>query len=531
MSDPFSPVAITASIAANIATDILKHYGQSLEKTVLGNVMKHAGLIEPNFDDRLRDTLSKALQLYFVTHENYGLSGIVSFFRDPMFGQQIGAHILNREIIDYKKLHQALERHLQGETVTAILVKRKGLDVSRIVPDFLACYRRVLSKQLTVPQIALLLEILDQKELVIAEIQASEARMQAFIADIMATNLSPGNLREAYDSGQKELVDSLVEELDVANLAQPQQAIQTIQQRLASLPALFTDGLCKGRPLHIAADHYFVAHHLDRESLADWRQSLATSLENIDAAQEPLKPYFAGDTLLGGFRLCGISEKLYATRFSIFILPPFQDKNIYLELGIAIGIGAPFFLVQHYEAEIPLVLGSLSRYTKGGLFRTMRRELAGAIEEYDFGVVHFVPEQTPTIEQDAYVIVSGDLGDEDEDFNDSVIDAIKSEHPDLNPSFLYSQIDPSNWFLSQLVERIHTARFTVYRVDEQCSPTTFLALGISIGCNRPFLLTHRAGRKVPRDLDGLRIYQFSSFIGLERELVPFHQAFFNKHVR
>jgi hypothetical protein len=74
-------------------------------------------------------------------------------------------------------------------------------------------------------------------------------------------------------------------------------------------------------------------------------------------------------------------------------------------------------------------------------------------------------------------------------------------------------------------------RFAVYRVDEQCSPTTFLALGLSIGLNRPFLMMNREGNEVPLDLRCLGIYQFSNFTNLEGEVVKWHRAFFNDVIR
>jgi hypothetical protein len=91
--EAFTPAAITASVLTNIATDILKHHAQALEGALAGRMLKLAGLIEPNFDDRLRDTLSKALSLYFETHPNYKLTGVTAFFQDPNVARQIGDYI------------------------------------------------------------------------------------------------------------------------------------------------------------------------------------------------------------------------------------------------------------------------------------------------------------------------------------------------------------------------------------------------------------------------------------------------------
>jgi hypothetical protein len=85
--------------------------------------------------------------------------------------------------------------------------------------------------------------------------------------------------------------------------------------------------------------------------------------------------------------------------------------------------------------------------------------------------------------------------------------------------------------LRQLVELIQTARFAIYRVDEQCSPTTFLTLGMSIGLNCPFIMINQKGNEVPLNLRGLGIYQFANYVELERDVVTWHKKFFDKYVQ
>jgi hypothetical protein len=95
--EPFTPAALSAGVVTNIASDILKHHAQALEGTPAGRMLKSACLIEPDFDDRLRDTLSKALNLYFETYPQYQLTGITAFFRDPVVAWQVGDYILDRK--------------------------------------------------------------------------------------------------------------------------------------------------------------------------------------------------------------------------------------------------------------------------------------------------------------------------------------------------------------------------------------------------------------------------------------------------
>ncbi|HEU5374737.1 MAG TPA: hypothetical protein VFV38_04795, partial [Ktedonobacteraceae bacterium] len=529
--DPFTPASLSAGILTNIAANILEHYAQKLDGTLVGKMLKKAGLIEPNFNDRLRDTVGKALKLFFQTNPHYELTGILAFFQDPTVAQQLGAYILDRQPIDQGQLERALVRHLGNDGITRILLQRRGLTAELIIKDFLICYRQVLSEQLSVPQMGILLEICDQTATLIAEIRTSEERLKDFVATLFKTELSPQALSAAYQTGQQKVVLTLAQEMDAAGLIKPTQTQKTLEQRIHSLPALFTDGLCQGHPIHIAPQEYFVSHGFDSDTLSDWREILEETLMQ-SGSMSTLRPYFSGDSLLGGFRLCGICEKLFTTRFSIFLLPPSQDRNVYLELGIGIGLGVPFFLIQHHQATIPPILEGLSRYAKGGLFRTMRRELAGQIEEYDFGVVRFISQLPAAGSQPKYLIAAGEVV-EDEDFEGSITEALAGPYAHLEAISLDKQPNDmgANWLLAEMVEAIQGARFAVYHVDDKCSPMTFLALGISIGLNRPFLMVRGPGGEVPLDLRGIGIYRYKNFGMLKREIEPKHHRFFDRYAR
>jgi len=188
--EPFTPLSVGAGVLANIATDILKHHAQALDGTRAGRLLKRAGLLEPNFDDRLTETLSEAFDFYFEAHPQYKLTGIASFFRDPGVGRQIGGHILNRDPIDQQLIQQALGEHLGSDPITRVLIKRKGLDPARVIPDFVECYRRVLSQRLSPGQVAILLEIVDLRDILTKKAERPEisedqvvAQLEAIIAD------------------------------------------------------------------------------------------------------------------------------------------------------------------------------------------------------------------------------------------------------------------------------------------------------------------------------------------------------------
>src|SRR5689334_9122894 len=125
---PFDPLGISAGVLTNLAYDILKHRAQSLESTAAGKMLKWAGVIEPNFEERLRETLSKTLGLYFKEHPQYALSGIADFFRDATVAGQIGDYILDGRPIDHTQLQLSFEQHFStAHSASKILFQRKGL--------------------------------------------------------------------------------------------------------------------------------------------------------------------------------------------------------------------------------------------------------------------------------------------------------------------------------------------------------------------------------------------------------------------
>jgi hypothetical protein len=163
----------------------------------------------------------------------------------------------------------------------------------------------------------------------------------------------------------------------------------------------------------------------------------------------------------------------------------------------------------------------------------MRRELAGQVEEYDFAAVQFTRDTTDPPMLPQYLVVAGESFD-DEDFEESITDAIKVAYPQMQmTAFPFSQhLKKMQGFdLRQLVELLQTARFALYRVDEQSSPTTFLALGISIGLNRPFIVISQQGSEIPENLRGLGIYQFANYVELERDAVKRHRSVLDRYIQ
>jgi len=454
---------------------------------------------------------------------------------------------------------QELEKHLHN-------LKRQGLISTWHDGDILAGteWRRQITEQLNTADIILLLisaDFMASDFCYSVELTRAIARHDAHEAHVIPILLRPTYWDGApfaklemlptgakaviewssHDKAFEDVVRGIKRALSVANREPEVQVYtstvstnrETLTLQSAEPLRLFTDGLCAGRPLHPAPERYFVSHGFTPEKLMNWRESITETLAHANHSAQAMEPCFSGDKVQGGFRLCGIYERIYSTAFSLFLLPETQDRNVYLELGIAIGLGKPFFLIRDRNAEIPPVLTSLSLYTHSGSFRTMRRELAEQIEEYDFAAVQFTKEPTNLQTLAQYLVVAGESFD-DEDFEGSIEDTIKRAYPEQQLTMfpLSQHVKRMQGFdLRQLVELIQTARFAIYRVDEQCSATTFLALGMSIGLNRPFIMISQKGEEVPFNLRGLGIYQFANYVELERDLVKWHRKTLDKYVQ
>ncbi len=519
--EPFTPVALTAGIVANLATDILKHHAQALDGTLAGRMLKRAGLIEPNFHDRMRDTLAGALELYFKTHPEYKLSGVMSFFRDPKAGRLVGGYILDRKLIDEAELDEALKVHFGAEPITVILMQQQRLDPKRIMPDFLDCYRRVLNEQLGVPQIALLLAMLDQTDASIAEIRGSEERVTTLVEQV-----------QRQLAAQQQAVKGMSEDLQAIKqhlgMDRPQAAIaREINAALAASPrgAMFeTGGLCSGYLLRAMPERYFVAQEFS-PAREDLRGALAEALAGFN-----VQPLCADDTYAEGHILCKISALIQSTPFGVFQLTASQNRNVYLELGIAIGLGRPFVLVKEKDAEVSSLAHGLDYYGISS-YLELRYELGTKVKPFLAEIAAYRPQTLPPAgSQRTAVIAHGDL-----DVIDFCVPMAKMLHArGLTPVILgdptgklsrYLELEKvtcrivgpessDRTRLDATVAAIQAARFGVYRIEKVASADTFLALGISMGLGRPGALLHKTGLdQLPSDVRGLRTLSYSSYKG------------------
>lgn len=519
--EPLTVAALTAGVITNIAVDILEYHAQALEGTLVGRMLKWAGLIEPNFDDRLRDTLSKALSLYFEAHPQYKLTGITTFFRDPAVARQIGGYILDRKSVDQDQIQQAFDRHLGSDGITRVLIQQRGLEPERIIPDFLECYRRVLSEQLSVPQMAILLEIVDQTDTVIAEMRASEERLATVVQQVASRVNAQTEKLESIDANLQAIKQHLgldrpqtviVEEIKVALDAAPRG------------PMFESGGLCSGYLLQPMPDCYFVAQEFS-PSRDDLRSALAAALTEFG-----MQPVRADDFYWLGPILCKISALIQSTPFGVYQLTVSQNRNVYLELGIAVGLGRPFVLVKDEGADVSPLAQGLEYYPIKS-YLELCYELGEKVRPFLADIANYRPQVLPPPgSQRTAVIAHGNL-----DVIDFCVPVARmiAEYG-LTPVVLgdptgklarYLRLEgvphhiigsTGRTRLDETVVAIQAARLGVYRIEKTGAPDTFLALGVSMGLNRPGLLIRRADHDLPSDVKGLSALGFASYTGLKK---------------
>src|SRR6266508_22640 len=189
--DPLTPIAITGSIVGNIATDILKHYAEYLEGSLVGKILKHTGLIPKNFDDKFGEVLNESLKVLFNRFPEYQITGVIDFIQDSRFAEQLLSSLLDRKTIDSDIIQKAFTERFSADPYTRLILNRRGIEAQLIVQSFFVCYREVLLKHVELPQVFILFEIFKQTEVMVEEIRASEGRQKEYVKGLLKDHFAP----------------------------------------------------------------------------------------------------------------------------------------------------------------------------------------------------------------------------------------------------------------------------------------------------------------------------------------------------
>jgi hypothetical protein len=450
--------------------------------------------------------------------------------------------------LDEKSLRQALHRDLQAAVdVTSVgdltaeeftkrlagaLCERQALTIgghNLSEPDYAQLTRNLVQQAISLFKKLVIKNESAFRKAILAEVMGNEELTRSIGAFLSSRfELTLGNLHiiEQKLDDQSEKLDQIEQAIKQhLGLDRPREIIiQEIQAAIETAPRgpMFeVGGLCDGYLLQPLPDRYFVAQEFspDREDL---RQTLAEALTDFG-----LQPICADDFYWPGSILCKICALIQDTPLGVYQLTVSQNRNVYLELGIAVGLGRPFLLVKEREAEVaPLVEGL--EYFPVDSYLELRYELGPRVSRFMAGISNYRPPSRPSVGSErTAVIAHGDL--DVVDFCVSVAKTI-TEYK-LQPVILGDPTGKLARFLEQegvpyhiigsvgrtrldeTAAAIRAARLGVYRIDKETSPDAFLALGISMGLNRPGLLVHKSNRNPPSDLRGLSALAFGPYAG------------------
>lgn len=285
------------------------------------------------------------------------------------------------------------------------------------------------------------------------------------------------------------------------------------------------EGICNGHTVKSLPNQYFIAQEFGKES-----DDLRTSIEKA-FADFGVKSIRADDSYWGGPILCNICSLIQGTHFGVYQLSVSQNKNIYLELGIAMGLGKPFVLVKDRDAKVAELIQGLRYYSINSYLET-GYELGHLAKQYIAEILEYQPQKISRSEvRKAAVIALGGVEQVDigvtigkELFKAGFVPVFLGQVDDKIGSYLRRENVSCEYSRTrdEIVKAIQTAKFGIYRVDKLASADAFISLGIAFGLNRPFLLISNAMRNrqdgIPADIKGLQNIEFHGFVHLGEKL-------------
>ena len=279
-------------------------------------------------------------------------------------------------------------------------------------------------------------------------------------------------------------------------------------------------GTCSNTPLIVYPDHYFLAQRFDGKK-EDMRKALQDAFAKFN-----LK-VFTVDTEIGGFLLCNIAALIMGTTFGVYHLSKEQKPNVYIELGISIGLRKPFVLVKDRDAGIANILAFVHYYEMNNYF-SLSENFGDLTNDYITRIGYVDETLIPKIssETEEVCISLGDLEVVDVGLTLATLvtkygyqpvflgDTDKTlvrflEQKGVKPVFYHR--------LQETANAIASSKFGIYRIDTSASSSSFVNLGVAIGLNRPTFMINNAREEPPSDLGIFQSLKFDGIIDLEEK--------------
>jgi len=287
--------------------------------------------------------------------------------------------------------------------------------------------------------------------------------------------------------------------------------------------SLFSNkGPCSSIQLKPYPDRYFIAQEFN-DNKDDLRKSIEDALRKFGYMSK-----VASDSYLPEKLICKIAALIQGTPFGVYQLSRSQNRNVYLELGIAIGLGRSFILVKDKDADPANIVRDIEYYQIND-YLDVQYELGDLLEEYMTSIGRYRPTEIllDPLNKNA-VIYHGDA----ESIDITIVVAKQIRNSGFTPvilgrfqeklaRYLQSEANVEPKFIEsrdQIIEAIQASRFGVFRVHSSASADNFVALGVSIGVNKPFIPIKHVREKTPTDLSYLPSFDYAGYTNLETKL-------------
>ena len=262
---------------------------------------------------------------------------------------------------------------------------------------------------------------------------------------------------------------------------------------------------------------YFVSHQLIPENIDDLRRIIAGVFEPFG-----YKPFYADKALEGQPLLDKICQRIFLTSFSVFDLTS-ASPNVYLEMGIALGMNRPMIALARQGSPIPSALRShniilyanyldleakLTRLCEQG-FPSARQTLP----DYCHFCGRVCDGMATMPDENSYLVLD----------HSRLLwrDLMRSIEPhlakrQLHPIHLTEQsFGP---LLCDMRRKVLSCQFAVCHLG-MANETSFLALGMAIGSTTPWLLlSKKDSESVPSNLQGFGRIEYVSLADFARQL-------------
>jgi hypothetical protein len=284
---------------------------------------------------------------------------------------------------------------------------------------------------------------------------------------------------------------------------------------------LFAEGgKCSNVPLKVYPNRYFLAQNFDKKK-EDMRNALQEAFENYNLS------VITVDEEIGGALFCNIASMILGTPFGIYHFDKEQKPNVYLELGVSIGLQKPFILVKDHNTSIANALEFIQYYEMSDYF-SLSETLGSLTNDYITRVGYFDNAliQNATARTREVCVSLGELETEDI----GVTLAIQLVKRGYKPVFLcemnkklakfliQKEIEPIFYHkIPEVSDAIARSKFGIYRIDNSASSNSFIYLGIAIGLNRLTLMINNEREKAPSDLSIFDALKFAGRTDLDEK--------------